>query len=87
MIAAMIASLALAACGLGQGHAYPDAARAQFNRTCPAGDPVCDCMWEKITRTVSYEDFEAATARLEEQGLVDPRIVRARTECLERHAG
>jgi hypothetical protein len=90
MIAAMSASLAavgLAACGSATRHEYPESARTQFNTTCPAGDAVCDCTWDKLTRTVPYEDYEAALERFAKEGLMDPRVARARTECLERHAG
>jgi hypothetical protein len=33
-----------------------------------------------------HEDYEAALDRYDEEGLMAPRISRARTECLERHA-
>jgi hypothetical protein len=87
VIAVLFASLALWACGEGQSHPYPDRARAAFNRTCKAGDAVCECMWAKITHALAYEEYEAALARYQKEGLMDPRISRARTECLERHAG
>ncbi|MBL8548654.1 MAG: hypothetical protein JNJ73_01620 [Hyphomonadaceae bacterium] len=77
--------LALAACSA-EPHPYPDAARRAFTRTCTAGDAICECMWEKITRAMPHEDYKAALERYEEEGLMEPRIARARTECLERHA-
>jgi hypothetical protein len=82
----VIAGLFAAGCGGGETHAYPDSARAQFARTCTAGDAICECMWAKITRAMPFEEYDAALARYEEEGLMDPRIARARTECLERHA-
>ncbi|MBY0565342.1 MAG: hypothetical protein K2P58_14325 [Hyphomonadaceae bacterium] len=63
---------------------YPETARVQFESTCPASDPRCSCTWDKITRMLTYEEYEAAVARFNESGQMDTRITRARTQCLER---
>jgi hypothetical protein len=39
-----------------------------------------------MTQTLTYEEYEAALARFREEGLMDPRVTRARTGCIERHA-
>ena len=77
-------SVLAASCG-GAPHEYPASAKAQFNRTCPAGTPLCDCTWDNITRAMPYEDYEAAMTRFRSEGLMDPRLTRARTQCVERH--
>jgi len=79
------AFVVLAACGQGAGHAYPEQARAQFEASCPLESEVCSCTWENVTRALPYEEYEAALQRFRETGLMDPRITRARTRCLERH--
>lgn len=77
-------ALALCACG---GHAqnpYPQSAQAAFEASCPAdGDGVCSCTWEQITRSMTYEEYENALARFRETGLMEPKITRARTHCIE----
>lgn len=82
----VLAALALAACGGGpkEPHPYPPAAQAQFYANCPADNPQCVCTWDAITRAVTHEEYEAALARFREQGLMDPRITRARTGCVGR---
>jgi hypothetical protein len=75
----------LAACGHSEPNPYPARARTQFEATCPLQDPVCACTWDQITRRISYEEYEAALGRYREEGLMDPRITRARTRCLERN--
>lgn len=68
----------------GAPHDYPARTAAAFHRTCPAGDPVCDCTWDKITRAMPAEEYDAALARFQREGLMDPRVTHARTECLDR---
>jgi len=82
---ALSAGLAITACSERAPHPYPDAARARFEASCPAESAVCVCTWDKITRTVTYEEYEAALQRFRETGLMEPRITRARTQCIERH--
>lgn len=79
-------ALLLTACG-GQPAAneYPAAAKARFDASCPPESAVCECTWERITRTLTHDEYEAALARFRETGLMEPRITRARTACLERH--
>lgn len=81
-MAALLTSLALAACGAGEAHPYPSAAQAAFNASCPPAEAVCACTWDEITRAMSYEDYEAALERFRAEGLMDPKITRARTACL-----
>jgi hypothetical protein len=80
-----IAALALSACGQGEPHPYPAAAQARFEASCPSQSAVCRCTWDKLTRTLTYDEYEAALARFRTDGLMDPRITRARTQCIERH--
>ncbi|MGD9815566.1 MAG: hypothetical protein AB7Q23_16930 [Hyphomonadaceae bacterium] len=81
-----LAGLALlGACGQGAANPYPDAARARFEASCPSESAVCTCTWDRLTRTLTYEEYEAALTRFRESGLMDPRVTRARTQCLERH--
>ena len=77
------AALALAACGQAPAHDYPEGARDAFAESCPTGDPKCDCMWDEITRTMTPEDYEAAMTRFRDEGLMDPKLTRARLECRE----
>ncbi len=83
MRAALAAVLVLASCGPSAPHEYPARHQTAFHRTCPANDPVCACTWERITRTIPPDEYEAMLARFREEGLMDPRITRARTECLD----
>ena len=88
MVRALIAVAGLALlCGCGQGapNPYPEAARARFEASCPSDSAVCTCTWDRLTRTLTYEEYEAALTRFRESGLMDPRVTRARTQCLERH--
>lgn len=78
------AAALLAACGAPQANEFPESARAQFERTCPGEDTLCECTWTHITRAMTHEEYAAALARYRHEGLMDPRITRARTECLER---
>lgn len=78
-------AIGLSACGRSAPNPYPESARARFEASCPSASQVCVCTWEEITRTVSYEDYENALERFRSDGLMDPRITRARTKCIERH--
>lgn len=82
---ALCAGLLLASCGGGEPHEYPAAARANFNASCPPSEAVCACTWDRITRTVPYEEYQSALERFRTDGLMDPRITRARTTCIERN--
>jgi hypothetical protein len=77
------ALLALSGCGQSAAFEYPETARDSFASTCPTGDRQCDCAWEQITKTMSYEQYEAALTRFREEGLMEPQLVRAREACLE----
>lgn len=79
----LFAALMLAACGPAAPHAYPPDARARFAEGCPTGDPKCDCVWDRITRTMTPESFDATMTRFEKQGLMDPKLTAARLECRE----
>lgn len=83
LLVTLTAIAALGACSRAP-HQYPEAARLEFNAQCPAGDPVCDCIWDEIIADVPYEDYEAAMQRYRDEGLMDPRISHARTVCRER---
>lgn len=79
-------ALILAGCGASaEPHDYPTSARTQFEASCPPADAVCACTWDRITRTLEYEEYDAALARFREEGLMDPRVTRARTHCIERN--
>ena len=80
-----LASVTLAACGQGAAHEYPASAKARFEQSCPPASDVCVCTWDQLTRHLTYEEYEAAIERLRVEGLMDPRVTRARTHCLERH--
>jgi hypothetical protein len=82
---AVCAAGVLAACGEHAPNPYPESAKARFNASCPADSPVCQCTWDRLTRTMTYEEYEAALAHFRESGQMDPRVTRARTQCLERH--
>jgi len=73
------------ACGQAAPHPYPESARMSFEASCPPNSAVCACTWDRITRTMTHEEYEAALERFREDGLMEPRITRARTQCLERH--
>lgn len=82
---AAAAALALTACGEQPPHPYPTSAQARFHASCPPASAVCVCTWDAITRSVTHEEYEAALTRFRETGLMDPRITRARTRCIERN--
>ncbi len=74
----------LAACGGPPvAQEYPAEARARFAEGCPTGDPKCDCAWDMLTRTMTFEEYEAAMDRYSAEGLMDPRLTAARLECRE----
>ncbi len=83
-LVALFVSMVLAGCA-GEPHAYPESARAAFARTCPLSEPMCACTWDRITRLLPADEYDAALDRFAREGLMDPRISRARTECLEKH--
>jgi hypothetical protein len=84
-VAALMGLVALAACGEREPNVFPQSARERFNMSCPPESAACACTWDRITRSVTYEEYQAALARFRETGLMDPRITRAKTQCLERH--
>jgi hypothetical protein len=83
----LIALVAIVAAGCAEAapNPFPDGAKARFDASCPSDNPVCQCTWDKLTRTLTYDEYEAAMARFREEGLMDPRITRARGSCIERH--
>ena len=82
--AMLVAALAagLIACAR-EPNPYPDSARARFAITCRLTDPVCACTWDQVTRTLTYEEYQAALVRFRHDGLMDPRITHAHTYCVE----
>jgi hypothetical protein len=82
---ALSGALLTLGCGQAAPNPYPDSARMRFDASCPANSARCRCTWDRITRTMTHEEYEAALARFRESGLMDPRVTRARTQCLERH--
>jgi predicted small lipoprotein YifL len=83
VISVLVLAVLLAACGPKAAHEFPPEARAKFAEGCATGDPKCDCMWERITRTMTPEEFDAAMARYKEKGLMEPELTAARLECRE----
>ncbi len=84
-IALFGAAVMLMACGERAPNPFPEAAQARFEASCPSESAVCRCTWDKITRAVTYDEYEAAIARFRETGNMDPRLTRARTQCIEQH--
>ncbi len=84
-IIALCGALLITACAERPPHPYPESARARFEASCPPESAVCSCTWATLTQTLTYEEYEAALARFSNEGLMDPRVTRARTRCLERH--
>lgn len=82
---AILATFLLTACGEPAPNAYPAEAKARFEQSCPPESAVCVCTWDSITRTLTYEEYETALSQFRETGLMEPRVTRARTRCLERH--
>ena len=85
MLVALSGLFLLSACGQQAANPYPESARARFDQSCPRESAVCTCTWDRLTRTLTHEEYEAALARFRETGRMDPRVTRARTYCLERH--
>lgn len=89
VILALIAALTLAApigaCGHSEPQPYPAPAQAEFFRSCPQENAVCACTWDRITRDMSYEEYQAAMERFRETGRMEPTLTHARTICTERH--
>ena len=85
LIALCGAILMLAACGEHAPNPYPASAQAQFSASCPSDNPVCTCTWDKITRTMTYDNYETALEHFRETGQMDTRVTHARTQCIERH--
>ncbi len=75
----------LAACGAPAPNPYPEAARADF--PCTADAELCACTWDKIIRAMTNEEYQAAVSRFRETGRMDPRVTRARTQCLDMRDG
>lgn len=75
--------LLLGACSEAPARDFPPEARERFAEGCPTGKPECDCMWDKITRTMTLEEFDAAMSRFSTEGLMDPKLTNARLECRE----
>lgn len=82
---AMIAALLLVACGEPAPNPYPASAETRFVQSCPPDSEVCVCTWDRLTRTLTFEEYEAALSSFRETGIMEPRVTRARTYCLERH--
>ena len=85
IIALVFVSLSVSACGRSEPYDYPASAQARFEQSCPPESAVCACTWDRLTRTVPFDEYEAALTRFRDEGLMDPRITQARTYCLERH--
>ena len=86
-LTALALAASLCACAQREPYPFPASAAAQFHRSCPVGDEVCDCTWDQITREMNYDDYQKAVETFRTDGTMDPRITRARTHCIEhRHA-
>ncbi|MEJ0060705.1 MAG: hypothetical protein WDM79_14510 [Terricaulis sp.] len=83
----LLMGFALAACGEAAPNEFPAQAQAEFHSQCPADNPVCTCTWDRITRAVTYEEYEAAMATFRAEGTMDTRITHASVKCREQHAG
>lgn len=81
---ALAGAMLLAACEAPAPNPYPTGARASFDQSCPPESAVCACTWDELTRTMTYEEYEAALTQFRASGRMDPRVTRARTQCLER---
>lgn len=77
------ALLLLVACGEAPAHEFPEADHQSFARSCPTGEPKCDCSWDHIIHSMTAEEYEAAMERYVREGLMDPRLTRARAACLD----
>lgn len=78
----LILSVLIGACSpKGPAFDYPATARADFAEACPTGVPECDCTWDKITRAMPVEEYEAAMATYLRDGIMDRRLTMAKAEC------
>lgn len=84
-ISALFGAVLLTACGQHAPNTFPESARQQFEASCPPDSAVCACTWDELTRTLTYEEYEAALERFRTEGIMDPRVTHARTVCIERH--
>jgi hypothetical protein len=85
VVMALCGAMLLWGCNASQPNPYPESAQERFQMSCPPESAVCTCTWDKVTRAMTYEEYETALERFRETGLMDTRITRARTQCLERH--
>lgn len=85
IVLALCGMALLAGCGERAPNPYPASAQARFEVSCPSESAVCVCTWDKITRAMTFEEYESALAQFRETGQMETRITRARTQCLERH--
>ena len=85
LIAGGLLSTALVACGHSEANPYPQAAQREFFRSCPAENAVCTCTWDKLTRDLTYDEYQVALEHFRETGRMDPKVTHARTVCTERH--
>ena len=83
MFGAMLFAIALTGCATRAP--YPEGARVQFEASCPSESALCACSWDKLTRTMTYEEYQAAMVRWREQGIMDSRVMRVRADCVEQH--
>jgi hypothetical protein len=80
-----LVAVSLAACGQSAPNPYPESAQVRFAASCPSESAVCRCTWDKLTRTMTHDEYETALTQFRESGLMDPRVTRARGYCIERH--
>ena len=73
-LAALLGLGVLAACGERAPNVYPQSAHERFNMSCPPESAACVCTWDKITRTLTYDEYEAALARFRETGATRVRF-------------
>ena len=85
IVLASCAAAWLAGCAQPAANPYPESAQTRFEASCPSESEVCVCTWDKITRAMTFEEYEAALEQFRETGQMETRITRARTQCLERH--
>ena len=70
-VALLLVALALAGCGNGGDEGYPDQAEDNFVSSCVkqegATKAACECVIERLQKTMPYEEFEALDTALREQ--------------------
>lgn len=81
---ALCGAAALFGCGEPAPHPFPQSAQARFQASCPATSAVCRCTWDRITRDMTAEEYQAALDRFRETGLMEPKVTHARAVCVER---